>query len=157
MELKNLIGKKVNRVFINSNYLKFETDKGNLVYKVSGDCCSHSYFHDFFGVKNLLENGVVKDVKEVELLSGDVLVENNSEEGYGGEKLKVYGYQITTEGKYGDMTSVFSFRNASNGYYGGGIDQIDNGDKEVLPEIKKDVGEIKIEDECENSLNSLDD
>lgn len=136
-ELKNLIGKKVLKVFMDEGYLRFETDGGNLTYAVGGDCCSHSFFYDFYGVKNLLENGAVKEVKSVELHPTDLLTKQNDY-----DCIQVYGYQITTESKdYGEVTSVFSFRNSSNGYYGGYIDEIDQ-DNLNIPELTEDVYEI---------------
>lgn len=117
-ELKDLIGRKVNKIFINKDFLMFETDKGDLIYAVTGDCCSSSYFYDFYGVKALLKNGPVTEVKTVELLPSDVACTN----GDSSDVVQVYGYQITTECEhYGERTSVFSFRNSSNGYYGGSI------------------------------------
>ena len=139
--LKDLVGKKINKVFINTNYLKFETSGGNFVYLVTGDCCSNSFFYDFYGVKNLLEGGIVKEVKTVDLHPTDLFVVPNK-----GDSIQVYGYAITTEPKEeddycGERTSVFSFRNESNGYYGGSIDKVE--DRKVLPEITDDVVEVK--------------
>lgn len=129
-ELKNLIGKKILEVWINEEYLKFVTDQGNFVYQVTGDCCSHSYFYDFFGIKNLLNN-TVESVEAVELLPSDVVCYNQSERG--GDVIQVYGYRITSklsdEHSWGGTTSVFSFRNSSNGYYGGSIDQVEPRDE----------------------------
>ena len=136
-ELQDLIGKKVKRLFLNDQFLKFETDNGDFTYAVDGDCCSHSYFYDFYGVKNLLENGAIKEIKEVELNPTDLLAKKDDY-----DSISVYGFQITTESEeYGDVTSVFSFRNSSNGYYGGSISKCE--DREVSPEIKDDVHEVK--------------
>lgn len=135
-ELKDLIGKKITKIYINEEYLRFDTDNGNYTYVVSGDCCSHSYFYDFYGVKNLLENGAIKEIKNVQLDPTDLKVRDPH-----GDDIKVYGYQFTTEGKYGDVTAVFSFRNSSNGYYGGDIQLCEN--KDGLPEITDDVVEVK--------------
>lgn len=135
--LKMLVGKKIKRIFFNEDYLKFETDDGNIVFTVSGDCCSDSVFYDFYGVKELLKNGKVKEVKQVELTIDDKLDKKQYQ-----ESIEVYGYQITTEDEeFGDRTSVFSFRNYSNGYYGGTLE--DSNDREVLPEIFDDVVETK--------------
>lgn len=138
--LKDLVGKKINKIFLNQEYLKFETNEGNFVYTVFGDCCSSSFFYDFYGVKNLLEAGVVKEVKEVELHPTDLFVIPDK-----GDCTAVYGFSITVEPKeydyYGDRTAVFSFRNESNGYYGGWIKKKE--DREVLPEITDDVIEVK--------------
>jgi hypothetical protein len=139
-ELKKLIGKKVLKVFMNQEYLKFETDNGNLVYSVVGDCCSNSFFYDFYGVTNLIGR-VVKEVKEVELHPTDLFVTPDK-----GDCTSVYGYSITLEPKeddyYGESTAVFSFRNESNGYYGGWIFEKEN-DIDGIPEITNDVVEVK--------------
>src|ERR1035437_4598555 len=104
-ELKDLIGNKVTKIFMNQQYLRFNTDQGDFTYEVDGDCCSSSFFYDFYGVKNLIENGKIKEIKTVELMPGDVLAKNTSSS----DLIQVYGYQITTEStRYNDMTAVFS-------------------------------------------------
>lgn len=120
-ELKNLIGKTIHKIFINTRFLKFETSGGDYIYEVTGDCCSSSYFFDFYGVKNLLGK-VIKEVKEVELITGDKLVYSTDN----GDDIKVYGYQIfnSDDEIYKPTTAVFSFRNSSNGYYGGSIKEV---------------------------------
>lgn len=129
-----LVGKKVKRVFMNALNLRFETDQGDFVFGVEGDCCSQSYFHDFYGVKNLLEHGAVTEVKEVPV--------DSRSESDDGESVQAYGYQMTTEsGKFGPVTSVFSFRNYSNGYYGGFLTREDE-EIRVSPELTDDVVEI---------------
>lgn len=142
--LPNLVGAKVERVFMNQDYLKFETDKGNFVFTVEGDCCSQSVFYDFIGVKKLLENGAITEIKEVELQPDEkerVNVDNG--------ETKIYGYALTTVSpEFGEMTSVFSFRNYSNGYYGGWMN--DSSDVNVSPEITDDVIEA-VEKPKENS------
>ena len=107
----------------------FVTDGGEkFPYEVEGDCCSHSYLFDFYGVKNLLNNGPVTKFEEYDLQAGDPgfhECEYTESSWYecllcGGESLQVYGYSLTTEHPvWGPMTSVLSFRNESNGYYGG--------------------------------------
>lgn len=138
-ELKDLVGKKVNKIFLNQSYLKFETNEGNFVYTVEGDCCSYSFFYDFYGVKNIL-GGKIKEIKTIELHPTDLFVIPDK-----GDCTSVYGYSITLESKegdyYGESTAVFSFRNESNGYYGGWIEKCE--DREVLPEINEDVIEVK--------------
>lgn len=136
-ELKDLVGKKVTKIYINQEYLRFDTDGPTYTYIVTGDCCSHSYLYDFYGVENLLKNGKITEVKRVELHPTDLLASGEDS----GESIQVYGYQITTESEYyGPVTSVFSFRNSSNGYYGGSIDKTEYAEK--LPEITKNVVEV---------------
>lgn len=150
-ELKELIGATVKKIFMNDEYLKFETDKGDFLYTVEGDCCSHSYLYDFYGVKNLLNNGPITDVKTVEIDSEKAQEaeeakrqEKEKSEWPHIESLQCYGYQLTTiSPEFGEVTSVFSFRNESNGYYGGSITQITGDDMEVSPEVTEDIIEIK--------------
>ena len=135
VKLEELVGKKVIAIYMNQEYLKFKTDGGNFVYGVDADCCSSSVFYDFYGVKNLLDNGKIIETKEVELEPVNIKPENDS--------TQCYGFQITTESKeFGAVTSVFSFRNYSNGYYGGSLTTEDPA-REVTPEITDDVIEIK--------------
>lgn len=131
--LEVLVGKTIKKIFFNERNLKFETDDGNFCYGVDGDCCSDSVFYDFYGVKNLLNNGKVLSVKEVALTADD-----KEDKKMYQESMQAYGYQLTTESKeFGEVTSVFSFRNYSNGYYGGSL--VVDTDKEVAPEITDDV------------------
>lgn len=139
----DLVGKKVLRIFLNEEYLQFVTDNGTLTYTVSGDCCSRSIFYDFYGVKNLLNNGPVTKWETVDLLPSDIVKGE-----YGSDKdkkdedteIQVYGYRFTTESpEWGEMSSVVSFRNYSNGYYGGTLNI--TSDREVSPEIFDDVSE----------------
>ena len=139
--LEKLVGKKIKKIFFNENYLKFETDDGNFCFTVEGDCCSHSVFYDFYGVKKLLENSKVLSVKEIQLTDDDKK-DNKMYQ----EEVSKYGYEIVTENKeFGEQTSVFSFRNYSNGYYGGWME--DCADQEVLPEINDDVIETRTIDD----------
>jgi hypothetical protein len=106
-----LIGRKVTAVWFSDDHLTFDTDQGLITYTVEGDCCSRSLFHDFVGVDKLLENGPVTEFKVIKEGEEDESAEYCT---------RVYGYALTTESaKWGEMTTVFSFRNESNGYYGG--------------------------------------
>jgi len=135
--LKKLVGREVEKIFFNENNLKFETDDGSFLFGVTGDCCSRSIFYDFYGVKKLLENGKVISVRELPIEYGNVEDKNKA---YEDESVKAYGYELVTEDpKFGDVTSVFSFRNYSNGYYGGEMYGNDGLDFEVWPQIFDDV------------------
>ena len=132
--IQHLVGKKIQKVFMNEDCLKFETDRGNVIFTVEGDCCSHSYFHDFIGVKKLLENGHVVSAKEIELADAE---DNTADTD--GDYLQFYGFEIVTvHPTFGDQTSVFSFRNSSNGFYGGWM-RYEEQDRNVQPEITDDV------------------
>lgn len=122
-----IIGQTITGILMGEKQLVFETRNKPVKFMVSAGCCSQSYFFDFYGVKNLL-GSVVTKFERVELTAGDV--------GYhaatydvpvAGEKgmeryshTQVYGYRLITEHPvFGEVSSVFSFRNDSNGYYGG--------------------------------------
>ena len=111
--MEELIGKCISRVFMNDEYLKFETDQGDIVYTAEGDCCSHSYFYDFLGIEKL-KNGPVKSVEQIDLEKPD------DDDSRPRDVVKAYGYRIITEDpQFGEVSSTMSFRNDSNGYYGG--------------------------------------
>jgi len=125
--LDNLVGKTVTKILWSEERLVIETDGGTFAYDVEGDCCSSSYFHDFFGVANLLNNGPVISVGDVNLHDDDPRFSEpiESDDEYG-EHIQVYGYEFVTRHPiFGEMTSVLSFRNSSNGYYGGWMDRVE--------------------------------
>ncbi|AYD86971.1 hypothetical protein SEA_NEARLYHEADLESS_42 [Mycobacterium phage NearlyHeadless] len=112
IENEEVIGKKVLAVFISEDYLVFETDKGRVAFSVEGDCCSWSYFHDIVGADKLLANGPITEINQLDLS------DQNYDEDY--EYVQVYGYEFVSEHPvWGAQTTVVSFRNSSNGYYGG--------------------------------------
>jgi hypothetical protein len=138
---EKLIGSRIKKIFMNENYLRFETDKGVFIYTVEGDCCSQSVFYDFLGVKKLLSGNEVVSTKEINL--SPVKEDNKNYQ----ESISVYGFEIVTDDpNFGEVTSVVSFRNYSNGYYGGYM----NREKklgsyliDVQPEIFDDVLETQ--------------
>lgn len=123
-----IVGKKITRIRMSDDYLILDTDQGRVSYYVEGDCCSRSRFFDFYGVRNLLDLGPVKDFEEVDLSPGDpgyrseTWADAEADE-YG--ELRVYGYRFTVEHPVlGDMSAIVSFRNLSNGYYGGWMEVV---------------------------------
>lgn len=109
-EMDGLIGKIIEKIFISDTYICFVTNKGILNFDVYGDCCSTSYFSEFVGVENLLKGTEVKSVEEIPEKDCD---------GFYDEFGILYGFRIVTEDQYGERSAVISFRNDSNGYYGG--------------------------------------
>lgn len=133
---KVLPGKTIEKIFFNKQNLRIDTDSGNFAYEVSGDCCSHSEFWDFYGVKNLIGSRVL-EVSEVEL---DPATGSRRPDG-DDSSTQYYGYKIVAEHpEWGEVTAVFSFRNISNGYYGGSMEDAAIV-KEVSPQITDDVTE----------------
>lgn len=131
--LEDLVGKKIEKIFINSECLRFQTDQGDFHYTVYGDCCSSSYFHDFIGVEKLLKNGKVISTKKISL---ELPKDEETEDDW--EYIQCYGFEIVTEDpEFGEVTSVMSFRNSSNGYYGGSLETTAS-TPSGLPEIIND-------------------
>lgn len=126
-QFNDIIGANVNGILMSEDRLTFQTDKGLIEYEVEGDCCSHSYFFDFYGVKHLLDNGPVTAFESVDLSPGDPgYVDPDVEIDY--EYIRCYGYRLTTEHPtFGPVSSVVSFRNSSNGYYGGSMERTVSG------------------------------
>ena len=127
--LDRLVGREVRGILMAEEALTFETDREPVSYYVDGDCCSHSYFHDFYGVEKLL-GSTVTAFESVDLSEGDpgwrkeTWVEGAGHHDY--EEIQVYGFRLTFEHPaFGDMSAVLSFRNASNGYYGGDMNATD--------------------------------
>lgn len=137
-----LNGKTVEAIYMNKKMLTFATDEGFVSFKVAGECCSTSYFFDFYGVSNLVGSKVV-NFEKVSLSPGDPGYNKRTYQTKpaGNPKgkaakaakdakskvfTKVYGYRLTTEHPvFGDVSSVLSFRNDSNGYYGGRMETSD--------------------------------
>lgn len=114
-----IVGKKVTGVYLDYDLLAFETLDGPVYYSVEGDCCSRSSFHDILGVKKLIESGKVIKVEEV---GASFECDNYSESG--DDCISTYGYAFVAEHpNFGEITCVVSFRNDSNGYYGGWMEE----------------------------------
>lgn len=120
-QMLELVGRAVGEVWWSDETITFVTDGGMASYEVDGDCCSHSYFHDLIGFDKLL-SGPVAAVNEVELTDDDAECVLCKRDGYSGDVVAVYGYQIVVEHpQWGEVTCALSFRNDSNGYYGGDL------------------------------------
>jgi hypothetical protein len=111
---KDLVGRTIQKISMSHEYLRFDTSGGTFVYTVEGDCCSYSYFYDFHGVKKLLAGNPVVSARAVDL------ADPTDEDAKNGDEVVAYGFEIVTnDPEFGEVTSVFSFRNDSSGYYGG--------------------------------------
>jgi hypothetical protein len=112
---QEIVGKKVLGVYLDEDLLAFDTTQGTVGFSVEGDCCSHSSFHDILGVRKLIESGPVIKVEEV---PASFECDNYSEPG--DDSISNYGYAFVADHPtFGEITCVVSFRNNSNGYYGG--------------------------------------
>jgi len=138
---KKLIGSTLNKIFFSSDYLILETDKGTFTYSVKGECCSSSVFYDFIGVKKILNKKIVgvKEIVEDEEIKDENDYNLKKYPDSFDDSIRIYGYRITVEDeKFGELSAVFSFRNYSNGYYGGEMYEYQGSIKNI-PEIKDDV------------------
>lgn len=129
--LDALVGKTITRIRWNEYYLLFDTAYGGFGFVVHGECCSESYFHDFYGVAHLLNNGPVISTRKINL--------PEDEKSDRDSHVQCYGYELVTKHPiWGDVTSVFSFRNASNGCYGGWMSPCTSVPKEQLKNVDVD-------------------
>jgi hypothetical protein len=120
-----IAGKTITSILFSEDFLTLETTEGDIHLVVEGDCCSRSYFFDFYGVVNLLRSKVIR-FEPVALSPGDVGYHEETydvsevKDDWIGNYVQVFGYGFITEHPlFGELTSVLSFRNESNGYYGG--------------------------------------
>jgi hypothetical protein len=115
-----LLGAIINAVWVSecSETIYFEIEGYGLMgFDAVGDCCSESWFADFLGVKSIIGSPVVR----VSALDLEEAFKYNVNDGRGRQdEDEVYGYLIEVEngGK-----GVLSFRNSSNGYYGGWLEE----------------------------------
>lgn len=118
-----LIGKSVTAVEIDAEELRFTLGDGTLVhYTVYGDCCSQSYFYDIHGVEKLLNGGPVVEMNPIDLADPD------DADAQRGDVVRAYGYEIVSDHpEFGEVTTALSFRNDSNGYYGGTMELFNDG------------------------------
>jgi hypothetical protein len=103
-----LVGQTILAIYISDMRLCFVTDEGPVVFIVEGDCCSWSYFYSFSGAGNLID-------QRVTALTPVRLDSPHDADSARGDVVEAYGFAIESTG--GD--AEFSFRNDSNGYYGG--------------------------------------
>jgi hypothetical protein len=95
------------------NYVKDMPD----YFLVSGDCCSDSWISDIF-MPDYVYNDVITSVIKIPLETSynwemDARTRQKQD--------KVYGYRFNFES---GKTAILAFRNSSNGYYGGSVDQV---------------------------------
>ena len=117
--MDKLIGRVIQKIEVDKHeqqYLVFETDVGRLVYCAYGDCCSESWFADITGVDALLGGRVVA-VEGVDM----GWVSEEKDKRCRQEHDQLYGYKLTTDKGRAEIV----FRNSSNGYYGGWIDEVE--------------------------------
>lgn len=169
MEYKDkLIGKTIYKIYMNELYLVFITAPDNsevVAFGVWGDCCSHSYFHDFIGVKNILGKKVV-EFKRIGLEGPEHSSNYNTREEMTKEGLPITpghfhlfvfsedGKTFNADGNYeledeyavqyygykiivdDGQSAVFAFRNSSNGYYGGEMGLLHSATENPIPDEK---------------------
>ena len=142
------IGATVRSIWISEDQLALMTDQGWVVWGVDGDCCSTSYFFDFYGVENLLTNGPVAAFESIDLSPGDPGYKPSTWEPDANqyEEIEVYGFRLTTRHPlFGPVSSVLSFRNSSNGHYGGWMSRMTvdpSWTPDRLTRVTEDVSEV---------------
>jgi hypothetical protein len=133
-DLDGLMDKTIESVLISKDEgtLAFDVGEDDLIYfQVDGDCCSESWFSDIFCMPNLYSR-VIK-VEDIELEDKYKTEDGRCRQ----ESDLVYGYRITTM----KGVAIISFRNSSNGYYGGWCGQV-SATKEELMKIQPDFNGV---------------
>jgi hypothetical protein len=128
MVLNRLIGTTIYAILMNSKdpneqyaaehtILIFDTDKGTFAFETTGDCCSCSYFQEILNPEQIL-NKTITEVSTMELdKENPARYEDKIDEQ--GDLTQFYGYKIRVEDGFCDLI----FRNESNGYYGGDLEE----------------------------------
>lgn len=89
--------------------------------------------------RDLMEPKTIEQAERTARLPFVAGPEEQDGDRYEDEYIQVYGYRLVTEHPlFGEQTSVFAFRNASNGYYGGWMFDAEVPADEI-PEILDDV------------------
>lgn len=116
---EKLIGKTITGYQLSNNRetLAIETDQGEHVYDVEGDCCSHSWFESVDELDGVIGGKVLEayTVNMDEIESQEDTLRKLAQEESRDEHIQQYGHKIkTTKGH-----AIVEFRNSSNGHYGG--------------------------------------
>lgn len=111
-----LVGTTINDMLIadDDHAILFKTDKGDIVARTDGDCCSNTWIEHI----ELPALGFPCKVLEVE----DISMDCPESEEYNWEVIQFYGFKIVTDKGH----IIIDYRNASNGYYGGNLSWPDN-------------------------------
>lgn len=117
--MDKLIGRRIEGLQVSEGEenLIFLTDQGGVAYTTYGDCCSETWFADIVGVSGLLGEIVAK----VEDIDMPAVEDGRTRQ----ESDQFYGVRLTTAKGTADIV----YRNSSNGYYGGSIEE-----RAALPE-----------------------
>ena len=135
--MKELVGKLVTGVYVSNtqHFMKFNIkDEPPIIYYADGDCCSETWFADI-----TVEYGFYREYRKdypLQVVNCEELdipewlhsvIEND---GRGRQESDcVYGFKLTFNDlawKYRETNNMtIIFRNSSNGYYGGGVELLD--------------------------------
>ena len=110
------LGGRITEIGIDTQYLFINTEQGSVLMAALGGCCSNTMIHDIIGVKKVLNTGPLVSIRPTHQASE--ACENYTEPW--DDCVQNYGLEIVVDHpEYGEVTCVVSYRNNSNGYYGG--------------------------------------
>ena len=108
----------IQEIGVSPEFLYIKTDEDATCLGTYGDCCSSTDIHDVIGVKKVLKTGPIVGFRETKA--------SEYCEGYVGpwdDSVQNYGLEIVVDHpEFGEVTCVVSYRNNSNGYYGGNLE-----------------------------------
>lgn len=118
---EKLIGNRIVELKIADSSIVFQLENYSLIaYSVSGDCCSQSWFSDILNF-NSVRNKVIHHLEEPEGLKDYNIADGRCRDCYD----EVYGVTLVAED--GSKCDIY-FRNSSNGYYGGYLNEGEGAD-----------------------------
>lgn len=128
-QLEELMGRKILSVQLDAAkvYLKFITDQGDVLYGCYADCCSESWINHINGMSELV-GGTVEDVDEVDFHALLKIEPEATRQEFD----RVLFHRIKTEKGW----CTLEFRNSSNGYYGGWLEEVASVPKDEKVEMQ---------------------
>lgn len=123
-QLEELMGRKILGLQLDDAkvYVNFITDQGDVLYGCYADCCSESWINHINGVSELV-GGTVEDVDEVDFYALLKVEPEATKQDFD----QVLFHRVKTEKGW----CTFEFRNSSNGYYGGWLEEVPKPPNEV--------------------------
>lgn len=143
MYRKNILGLTINRLEIDDeyqHYLRFtgedETHNAEqIIWEAEGDCCSETWFAEINNIDALLGRKILR-IRELDMekeLTPEVYKERVNDGQTRQEYDHLYGIELQTDGG----STLITFRNSSNGYYGGGYNEINAQQKNFNKTLEK--------------------
>ena len=106
-------GKAYSRIMVSDYQMALQHESGWILLDTEAECCSDTWFAEVIKAKDIMGK-TIKQVEELRLHECEV-----KDDGRGSQDVDlIYGYKLRAEdGSF----CLITFRNSSNGYYGGSV------------------------------------